>query len=285
MNTPLLSIVIPLYNCASYIERCLTSLLHQDIVSEVIVVDDGSTDGGDSIVENFALYHYSIRLIRQNNAGPSAARNRGLNEAKGKYVYFMDADDFLKKCALKQIVNLLEEYSAQVARFGVRLILEEDLKELSDEKKASCKTLAVSDVFNGIEYVEHSHAMAGVTLTSHIFLREFLNSSQTRLNERLFLEEDYVWLFNLLLHADKVIFCSGDKPYIWVKRLSSSSNQINSRAFDSFLDLFKAYRDLLDIYTDATSSVCRDFIYVRLASAMQFYLFNLAKRKQKDKHQ
>ena len=86
------SVVIPLYNKARYVRRCLESVVAQTLSDfETIVVDDGSTDGGDRIVESFPASN--VRVIRQANAGPGAARNRGLLEASGKYVAFLDADD------------------------------------------------------------------------------------------------------------------------------------------------------------------------------------------------
>jgi hypothetical protein len=89
MNT---SVIIPLYNKAPYVQRALDSVLAQSLRDfELIVVDDGSTDAGDEIVAR--CRDPRVRLIRQTNAGPGAARNRGLREAKGELVAFLDADD------------------------------------------------------------------------------------------------------------------------------------------------------------------------------------------------
>ncbi len=93
-----LSILIPLYNKEKYIERCLKSLLDQDISPseyEIIIVDDGSKDSSAQIVENYAEKNANIHLISQQNQGPSVARNRCLEAAKGNYLYFLDADDYL----------------------------------------------------------------------------------------------------------------------------------------------------------------------------------------------
>jgi glycosyltransferase involved in cell wall biosynthesis len=94
-----ISYVIPLYNCAEYINRCLQSIENQHISNrrgyEVIVVDDGSTDGGGDIVAKLQQRNPHIQLIRQANAEVSRARNVALEKAKGKYLYFVDADDLL----------------------------------------------------------------------------------------------------------------------------------------------------------------------------------------------
>lgn len=89
------SVVIPLYNKAAYIEFTLNSVLEQvQAPLEIIVVDDGSTDRGPRIVQNFATQNVCIRLVKQSNAGVAAARNKGVAEARGEWVAFLDADDW-----------------------------------------------------------------------------------------------------------------------------------------------------------------------------------------------
>lgn len=91
-----ISFIIPLYNCASSIERCLSSICSLDMPSdsyEIIVVDDGSKDDGAQVVQRIATAHPQVRLVSQPNRGASSARNRGLELAQGKYIWFVDADD------------------------------------------------------------------------------------------------------------------------------------------------------------------------------------------------
>lgn len=106
---PEISVVIPLYNKAPYIERAIQSVLAQTYKNfELIVVDDGSTDGGGDIV--LSIQDPRIRLIRQENAGVSAARNRGINEARAELIAFLDADDEWKPEFLATIVELKTKY-------------------------------------------------------------------------------------------------------------------------------------------------------------------------------
>lgn len=105
----MISIIIPLYNKAASIARALDTVLAQTYQDfEVVVVDDGSTDEGGAIVEQYA--DPRIRLIRQDNAGVSAARNRGIEEAKGEYVAFLDADDEWRSEYLGVQHQLTEKY-------------------------------------------------------------------------------------------------------------------------------------------------------------------------------
>ena len=105
----MISVIIPLYNKEGSIAQALDSVMAQECQDfEVVVVDDGSTDAGAAVVENYG--DPRIRLVRQENAGVSAARNRGIEEARGEYVAFLDADDVWMPGFLSEIVALQKEF-------------------------------------------------------------------------------------------------------------------------------------------------------------------------------
>ena len=111
MEEKLLSIVVPVYNVEPYLRECLDSLFPGDVPEgtyEVICVDDGSPDNCGSILDEYALSHPNMTVIHQKNAGVSAARNRGLDQASGKYLWFVDSDDFISSSNLQGVLDLLE---------------------------------------------------------------------------------------------------------------------------------------------------------------------------------
>ena len=120
-----LSIVIPVYNVEKYIGKCLDTCLDQDLSKdeyEIVVVDDGSPDNSSAIVEEYIQRYRNIRLIHRKNGGLSAARNTGLKEAQGKYVWFVDSDDWIESNCLSCLVEQAEEKDLDVLCFGLQLV-------------------------------------------------------------------------------------------------------------------------------------------------------------------
>lgn len=115
-----ISVIVPIYNIEKYLPQCLDSLVNQDFSDmEIICVNDGSTDGSGKILENYANRDSRIRIITQENAGPSAARNTGIDAAKGEYLMFLDGDDFYTKNACKIAYDNITMNNSDIAVFGL----------------------------------------------------------------------------------------------------------------------------------------------------------------------
>lgn len=107
MENPIVSIIIPIYNSALFLRECLDSIKEQTIVDfEVLCVDDGSTDDSANICAEYERVDNRFHLIKKPNAGVSSARNRGLKDAKGKFVCFVDSDDIVAPNYLKNLLNV-----------------------------------------------------------------------------------------------------------------------------------------------------------------------------------
>ena len=118
---PLLSVIVPVYNVAPYLDQCLGSILSCGYSElEVIVVDDGSTDGSPALCDAWAERDARLRVIHQPNAGQSAARNRALEQMRGDYFTFVDADDWVAPLAFTRGIAYLEEHP-EVGAAGARL--------------------------------------------------------------------------------------------------------------------------------------------------------------------
>lgn len=119
MNIPLFSIIIPCYNTALYMEKCLESVIGQTYQNwEIIIVNDGSTDNTENIMWHYVGKDQRIKGITQSNKGLSGARNRGVNEAKGEYILFLDSDDWYKdKSCLEHMFTKIKRVNPDIVVF------------------------------------------------------------------------------------------------------------------------------------------------------------------------
>jgi glycosyltransferase involved in cell wall biosynthesis len=123
-----LSIIVPVYGVAPYLRKCVDSLLKQDIPSldyEIILVDDGSPDECPQICDEYAEKYDNIRVVHQENAGLSAARNSGIKVATGDYIMFVDSDDYLQPNVLGTLMEQVERDNLDVLRFNYQNINEQ----------------------------------------------------------------------------------------------------------------------------------------------------------------
>ena len=119
----MISVIIPVYNAAAYLPACLDSVLAQSYRDiEVIVVDDGSTDGSGDVCDDYACRDARIIVLHQPNGGPSAARNRALEEARGEYVAFIDSDDVVHHQYLEVLLTTLEQHQADIVQSPYQLV-------------------------------------------------------------------------------------------------------------------------------------------------------------------
>lgn len=115
MRTPLISVIIPVYNVEKYLHRCLDSVIAQTYQNlEIICVDDGSIDESGRICDQYAVRDARIKVIHQENQGLSAARNRGLDAAEGEYIAFVDSDDYILEDMYKKMLDKLLNYNVDL---------------------------------------------------------------------------------------------------------------------------------------------------------------------------
>lgn len=126
--SPKVSVIIPIYNVQDYLKQCIESVLNQTLKNiEIILVNDGSTDNCKEIIEEYKSKYSNIVVLYQNNQGVSVARNLALKKASGKYIYYMDSDDFLENQCLELAFNRAEETKSQIVIFSHNEIYDDTL--------------------------------------------------------------------------------------------------------------------------------------------------------------
>lgn len=203
-----LSIIIPVYNVENYIGKCLDSCLDQDLPKdeyEIVVVDDGSPDNSSSIVEEYIQRNQNIRLVHRKNGGLSAARNTGLEAAKGKYVWFVDSDDWIESNCLSSLVVFAEEKKLDVLCFGLQLVWPDGRKtiyNISHEESGK--------VYQGDDFI--CKVKMPPAAWAAIYKKDFLNINKLIFFEGILHEDQEFtprayFLANRISYINRVYYC------------------------------------------------------------------------------
>ncbi len=229
MNKPKVSVVLPIYNVAPYLEKCLNSIINQTFIDiEIICVNDGSTDNSLAILESYAKKDKRIKIISITNSGVSIARNTGLDAANGKYLYMVDPDDWIEPNTIEILYKKIKKNNAE--------IVECDFIEHRNFKfdKISKKNLKIHQnifkkfkIYSGRNYcakdIKNEIFNIRATCCTKLFNMNFINKYKIRFIEHV-LTEDYYFSLEAFLVARKICYINKNL-YHYVKRLGSYSNK------------------------------------------------------------
>lgn len=202
-----LSIIIPVYNVEKYVCQCLDSVLDQDLDAgdyEIIVVNDASTDRSIEIVQDYAKIHDRIKIYNKKNGGVGSARNLGMDNAVGKYVYFLDSDDYLLSNSLKKLVETCEHHELDVLTFLSHFFSNSSPKNETFSNKLQRDILAtnpISLITTGEDYLAKEYYR--VEVWWFLINREFLIKSKIRFIEDRWME-DAIFSLELFLKAKRM---------------------------------------------------------------------------------
>ena len=143
----LLSIIVPVYNVKSYLKKCVESIINQTYTNlQIILVDDGSTDGSQTICDELAKKDSRIVVFHKENGGLSTARNTGLDHAAGEYIAFVDSDDWLEPNMYQDLITQIEEHNADMAVSSFYECKENEKNAIGDSKNV--KVLNTEEIFS-----------------------------------------------------------------------------------------------------------------------------------------
>lgn len=239
-NIPLLSFIIPVYNTEKYISECLESILKYDCEKfEIIVLDDGSSDSSYSIIDSYVDKFHNLRLFHHENIGVSFTRNRGIKEARGKYIWFVDSDDLLNTTNIYKVIEILSSSDLDILLFNFQFYQD------------------------GITWrwprfdVSESDVNDGITILSD---KEIYLASWNKIFSRNFLVKNDLYFFNLIpedleynirsfLFAKKVKCLNLDLYYWRVTPNSLSKSPSNySKFVDSYFYMLNKYSGYAERY-------------------------------------
>ena len=147
MTEPLISIIIPVYNVENYLGRCFQSVQKQTYKNlEIILIDDGSTDASGKLCDQYKLHDQRVKVIHQKNGGLSNARNSGLKIAKGEYITFIDADDFIHESYIERLYSLAEMNGSEIVCCNYTRGDADDFSGVKAEKQIEERTYTADEM-------------------------------------------------------------------------------------------------------------------------------------------
>ncbi|WP_407382393.1 glycosyltransferase family 2 protein [Ruminococcus sp.] len=229
---PLVSVIVPVYNAESKINRCIDSILAQTFTDfELILVDDGSQDTSGRICDEYTQKDPRIKVIHQKNGGVSSARNTGIRAASGEYISFVDCDDYLEAEYLKVLYKGAQK--AQLSICGV-FFCREGITQKTSQKRYDDFCYSLSD--KSIEITADLLRYGRFNYVySKMYRKSILTDHHILFDEKISLGEDTVFVFEYLKRIETV-YVIGDSYYNYIKcQENSLTNVFRENMYDSYI--------------------------------------------------
>lgn len=264
MDNYKVSVIVPVYNAEEYIGATLDSIINQDFNSyEIIVVDDGSTDQSPEIIsEKLTKSTADYRIIRQDNAGVSSARNRGMQEATGEYLVFIDADDYVTGNHLSELYNGETDFSM------VQFIKKENDK-LSTPHRFSTESMTCD------EFIKKELRMEmPFNFWQLMYKASIIKENSIRFNPNLIYGEDIDFALRALLYGDEVAI-SNEATYYYIQHSQSAIKTSEYRRFE----VIEIFENLAEFYrSQGRDDLARLMVTSRIPKAifgnMNYFFYN-----------
>ena len=229
MKRKKISVIIPVYNCENYISDCINSVIKQSYKNiEIILVNDGSSDNSENIINSFSKNDKRIKYFSKNNAGVSSARNYGIEHSTGDFIIFIDADDFIEEDYIANLIKNNEEFD--FAMMGYKIWDSSNNRYITNNCKPFSGNIYafMKNIFNYI----HSPILLGPCFK--LFKRKIIIDNNILFPEDISFGEDAEFVFNYLKYISKVR-CINKTEYVYRK---AGNNSLSSKFIENKMDLY-----------------------------------------------
>lgn len=235
----LISIIVPVYNVEKYLEKCVKTLMNQSYENiEIILVDDGATDSSGELADSLANNDTRITVVHKKNAGLGMARNTGLEYATGKYVAFIDSDDYVDVNMIQKLHNALEEYNSDTSYCGYTM-------EYDSEKLVPVPAYYNKQVFLGEEIIDKvllemvagkpeapKDAILSMSVWHALYSMDIIRDNNIRFpSEREFISEDIIFDIAYLQKSKSVCYINDPLYFYRCNNVNSLTHQYNDNEF------------------------------------------------------
>ena len=244
-NLPLVSVIVPIYNCESVLNRCIDSLVNQTYANtEIILVNDGSKDNSAEICNKYAEKYSNVVYVYQKNQGVSAARNKGLSVATGEYFIFCDADDYYSLDAVEKLVAVADKNNADITIGGVKKFIGEDIQVACvDDYVVDRGSKIFGECIN-----ELTESFLINSPVAKLYKMSLIKGNELYFNETLHCGEDLEWNSRVFAQVERIAGLSEAVYMYCVENAQSLSQRVSDDYFDrinlSFESLLSLYSNL-----------------------------------------
>lgn len=243
-----ISIIVPAYNCEKSIEKCIHSILKQSLSKiEVIIVNDGSTDNTESVINELAALDNRIIVINIQNSGPGKARNIGLDKARGEYIGFVDSDDYIDAEMYAELYKYSSENECDVG--GCGYYIENYIENQAIQRSSVLCGCKLNKCLEGKAIREQilggfaKRKVGGfANLWNKIYRKSFLDDNNLRIDESREFGEDWIFNIKVFEKAERVFFLEA----VYYHYIVSTQNSLMKKKRDGQLDLIISGREFLD---------------------------------------
>lgn len=268
-NQPIVSVIIPVYNVEDYLCECVDSVINQTYKNlEIILVDDGSTDLSGKICDDYSKKDERVCTVHQENGGLSAARNAGLDKARGEYIYFLDSDDYVADNTLETLITIAEKDNSDIVFFDA--VSFADTPDFTVKQNYIRKNKYKSDtgynVFLALTQNQEFHSAVYLML----FKNDFIIQNNLRFVPDI-LHEDMIFTYQALCFARVVSQCDKALYYRRYRKNSIMTSSKTNKHFESCIEVSKANTKFtFDTFGSDIPSECRQYL-----SRCAFNVFNV----------
>ena len=228
MEKDLISVIIPVYKVEKYLEKCIESIIKQTYTNlQIILVDDGSPDNCGKICDEYAKKDSRIEVIHKINGGLSDARNVGINRANGRYIGFVDSDDYIKEDMYEKLINLIKEYNADVSICNLYDVI--DGKEYVRNKDNGIHEYSRIDILKEILLDKNIQSYAW----NKLYKKELFDEIKYPIGKKY---EDIGTTFYLFEKCNKIVVTS-EPEYYYLKRADSLVNNVTESTILDYTEI------------------------------------------------
>lgn len=242
MNSEI-SVIVPIYNVENYLDRCIKSILNQTFENfELILINDGSLDSSLDICNKYGMYDKRIKIINQNNKGVSCSRNIGIENANGKYLLFVDADDYIDYDMLECLYNMTKTYDVDISICRCKLFIDGKLQN----KQIITENI---EIFKENKKIIENFMKENKFLFSpcnKLYKKSIIIENEIRFPLNIRYSEDAIFNYKVFLNVKKVAFTNIQKYNYYINN-SSSITKLDESRLDILIGMEEIHK-MIELY-------------------------------------